>query len=99
MLRQRKMVAAVWRSIEYRCRAKYAGWLLSMATLVAVATAAEPYIPVNDNDVLETLARSLVSTELTTLRRQLANDANNTDLASKVGERFLQMGNLEGDPR
>ncbi len=100
----RRFVAGVQRSGGCLCRNSYAGWrssIVAFAAFAAVATAVEPYIPTDDNEVLETLPRSLLSSrdELTTLRRQLAEDPNDTGLASKVAERYLQMGNLEGDPR
>lgn len=83
--------------------APFAGWLAGFAALAiaAAATAAEPYIPTDDNEVLETLPRDLLSgrDELATLRRQLADDPKNIELAGNVASRFLQMGKSEGDPR
>ena len=104
MQRHRRIVAGVrGRSGGCLSRTRYAAWSSSITAFafVALATAAEPYIPANDNEVLETLPRSLLSSrnELTTLRRQLAQDPTNAALASQVGQRYLQLGNLEGDPR
>ncbi len=82
---------------------RFAGWLAGIAALAAAATAtaAEPYIPADDNEVLETLPQELLSgrDELTTLRRQLADDPNNIELACDVASRYLQMGKAAGDPR
>lgn len=80
-------------------------WLLRCFLLVAVLAierstqAAEPYIPRRDDEVLETLPKSLISDELTILRRQLAQAPENLDLATTVSGRYISMGNLEGDPR
>ncbi len=79
----------------------HAGWISSVATFafVTVASAAEPYVPARDDEVLETLPSSLVSSELNTLRRRLLEVPNNEELAIKVARRYLQIGNQEGDPR
>jgi tetratricopeptide (TPR) repeat protein len=65
------------------------------------AIAAAPYIPADDNEVLETLPQDLLANrdELTPLRRQLADDPTNIELASNLASRYLQMGKQEGDPR
>jgi len=65
------------------------------------ASAAEPYLPENENEVLENLPRNLFDSweELATFRRQLAADPKNINLASTVAARYLQMGKQEGDPR
>jgi len=79
---------------------------LLFPTIIAIvalttATAAEPYLPKNDSEVLENLPRNLFGSrdESVKLRRQLAGDPNNIDLASAVAARYLQMGKQEGDPR
>lgn len=74
---------------------------LLLASLLGVAEGAEPYIPTDDSEVLETLPRSLISgrNEMRELRQQLAAEPSNAELASKVAGRYLQMGNVEGDPR
>ncbi len=65
------------------------------------SVAAEPYIPQHDDEVLEKLPRLLLAgaDELATLRRRLANEPTNTDLASQVASRYVQMGSQSGDPR
>jgi Tfp pilus assembly protein PilF len=74
--------------------------IVALATLVRV-TAAEPYLPADDNEVLEALPRELLTgrDELATLRRQLASDPNNHELAANVASRYLQLSKQEGDPR
>ena len=82
-----------------------ANWSLCCLVLVAFlmlqrsADSAEPYIPASDDEVLETLPKSLISTELTTLRRQLTEAPDNLALAANVAGRYISMGNVEGDPR
>ncbi len=74
-----------------------------LATVVVFAglNAAEPYVPTEDNEVLEVLPRSLLAgrDELTSLRRQLAAQPDDLGLATTVAARYMQMGNQEGDPR
>jgi thioredoxin-like negative regulator of GroEL len=81
----------------------FVGWLaggVALAT-VAAALAAKPYIPADNNEVLETLPRDLLSSrdELTTLRRQLTADPTDVELATDVASRYMQLGKQEGDPR
>jgi tetratricopeptide (TPR) repeat protein len=82
---------------------RFVSWLGSIAATVILAAvaSADPYAPANDSEVLETLPRELLSgwDELTTLRRQLASDAHNLQLAAIVASRYLQLGKQEGDPR
>jgi tetratricopeptide (TPR) repeat protein len=75
--------------------------IIAALAAVGAATAAESYIPADDNEVLETLPRELLSDrgELAALRRQLAEDPNNAELAASVASRYLQLGKQEGDPR
>ncbi|MEX2141778.1 MAG: tetratricopeptide repeat protein [Pirellulales bacterium] len=70
---------------------------LAAAAIIAV----EPYVPKDDDEVLETLPRDLLSgrDELDTLRRQLSKDPRNVELAVNVASRYLQMGKSAGDPR
>lgn len=73
--------------------------LIACWSLTHVANSAEPYIPSSDAEILETLPKSLISDELTTLRRQLSASPTDIRLAVAVAERYLSMGNMEGDPR
>lgn len=73
--------------------------VLFAATLALSAAGKEPYIPKSDDEVLETLPKSLISDELTTLRRQLSASPTDIDLAVHVAGRYMAMGGLEGDPR
>ncbi len=68
---------------------------------LALATAADPYVPSDNNEVLETLPVSLLSSqdELAPLRRQLRAEPSNAALATEVASRYLKMGGQEGDPR
>ncbi len=76
------------------------GCIAVIATMASV-TFADPYIPADNNEVLETLPRELLSSrdELTTLRRRLANDPKNPELAAVVASLYLQLGKRESDPR
>jgi tetratricopeptide (TPR) repeat protein len=75
-------------------------WIATVAIATA-ATATEPYIPAEDNAVLETLPRGILSgqDELATLRRQLADDPTNIELAVGVASGYLKIGKSQGDPR
>jgi Tfp pilus assembly protein PilF len=77
--------------------------VLAIATIApaTAVTAAEPYIPARDDDVLETLPRGFLSgqDELTTLRRQLADDPKNVALAVGVASGYLKIAKSQGDPR
>jgi tetratricopeptide (TPR) repeat protein len=75
--------------------------IIAALATVGAATAAESYTPADDSEVLETLPRELLSgrDELASLRRQLAEDPNNAELAASVASRYLQLGKQEGDPR
>ena len=73
--------------------------VLIAAALGQAVAGKEPYVPNSDNEVLETLPKSLVSDELTTLRRQLSSSPTDMDLAVRVGGRYLAMGSIESDPR
>lgn len=78
-------------------------WATLVVYFVALpaACAAEPYVPRHDDEVLERLPRVFLASadELAQLRRQLAAEPTNTDLASQIASRYLQMGNQAGDPR
>jgi Tfp pilus assembly protein PilF len=80
-----------------------AGLLTWVAALVmfTAATATEPCVPTEDDAVLETLPQAFLSgqDELATLRRQLAGDPENTELAVGVASGYLQVGKSQGDPR
>ena len=74
--------------------------LLQFASLSG-SHAAAPFLPINDEEVLETLPRALIDSrqELTSLQNDFKNDPSNVALASKVAAQFLNIGNAEGDPR
>jgi Tfp pilus assembly protein PilF len=70
------------------------------ATSVA-SFGAVPFLPTDDNEVLEVLPRSLYSgrDELTMLRQHLAADPDNAKVAADVASRYLELGKAAGDPR
>ncbi len=74
---------------------------LSVILAVAPGHAGEPYVPQDDDEVLETLPRDLLSgrDEIDSLRRQLAQDPQNVELAARVASHYLQLGKSAGDPR
>jgi Tfp pilus assembly protein PilF len=80
-------------------------WVAALAVATSataiVATAIEPYIPARDDAVLETLPRGFLTSqdELTTLRRQLAADPKNVELAVGVASGYLKIAKSQGDPR
>ena len=75
------------------------GWLA--AGMLAVAAAAEPYRPADDDEVVETLPQVLAHAgpELASMRRELADDPQNVDLAVRLAGHYLQIGKRESDPR
>ena len=66
-----------------------------------MAIASDPYIPTNDNEVLETLPTGLRASwdEVSALRSQLSADPTNVEKADAVAGRFIQMAKRSGDPR
>ncbi len=84
-------------------RAWFVALSSTFAALAALAPAgaAEPYVPQDDDEVLETLPTALFSSrdEVTDLRKRLAGDPTNPDLASSTAARYMQLGSQTGDPR
>ena len=78
---------------------KTASIVLIAAALGEATSGKEPYVPDSDDEILETLPQSLISDELTTLRRQLSSSPTDLDLAVRVAGRYLVMGSVENDPR
>ena len=77
-------------------------WLMSlMAAAATTAVGAEPYVPADDNEVLEELPRALLAgrDEVAALRQRLSSDPRNAQLAEAVARRYLEMGKSSGDPR
>ena len=91
------------RDTQRPARVGSACWTTFLIYFVALpaAFAAEPYVPRSDDEVLERLPRVFLAGagELAQLRRRLAAEPTNTDLASQIASRYLQMGNQVGDPR
>ncbi len=67
----------------------------------SACVAAKPYIPQRDDEVLEKLPHSVLagSDEMAILRRRLASEPTDSELASMVASRYVQMGSQSGDPR
>ncbi len=62
---------------------------------------AAPFLPANDDQVLERLPTStdLPARELRTLREQLAQEPRNLKLATHLAQRYIEVGRAESDPR
>lgn len=78
--------------------------LLSVAWLIAcggVSLASEPYTPVDEGEVLETLPTEVFASrdELTTLRERLGADPRNAELAAAVAQQYVRLGKRGGGPR
>ena len=74
---------------------------LSVMLAALAAFAGEPYVPQDDDEVLETLPQDLLAgrDEIDTLRRQLSQEPRNVELAARVASQYLQLGKSSGDPR
>lgn len=84
--------------------ATYSQLFAALVLTVCVTTqlsSAEPYLPASDDEVLETLPRSLLGDgdDFAQLRQRLASAPGDPDLAAEVASRCLQLGNEAGDPR
>ena len=79
------------------------GWLVAAILLAArpASSAAAPYRPTDDAEVLETLPRvlSVNREELARLRRDLERDPTNPDLAARLAGYYALIGTRESDPR
>lgn len=69
--------------------------------ITRVALGSDAYIPKNDEEVLETLPRALLSSrkEIDFLRSRLKTEPTNAEIAAELASRYMQMGSDEGDPR
>ena len=67
----------------------------------ASSSHAEPYVPGNDDEVLETLPSEFLATrdQLTELRERLSANPDDPQLASDVADRYIDLGKTDGDPR
>lgn len=70
-------------------------------TTMLLLVAAEPYVPVDRDEVLETLPRELLARrdELADLRRALLDRPDDLALATDVAARCVALGKSTGDPR
>ena len=76
-------------------------WLGFYLLVAGTATAAEPFTPSSDNQVLEKLPRTFLSSreEVIAIRRGLSSNPSNVQQAIQAARRFFEMGNVSGDPR
>lgn len=86
------------------CSAKRQYWhlLLSVWLSIASPVLAAPFVPTDPDQVLETLPRTTMDPQrqaLQALRRQLAAQPNDLELALQVARRNLEIGRTEADPR
>jgi tetratricopeptide (TPR) repeat protein len=75
---------------------------LLMPLLLSSTAAAQPFVPENDNEVLEHLPYRMADPdvqELRTLRGALTSEPRNPALAVRLAERYIQLGRSHSDPR
>lgn len=99
-----RAIARVGRAAASRGRCKGRGRFAALALLLFVpwlAQAGEPYRPGRDDIVLERLPAPNDANlrELTALRRQLAQNPKNLELAVRLARRYTELGSTEADPR
>jgi len=70
----------------------------AIAPISALAT---PYLPTDDAQVIERLPSpgAGIKSELRQLRRDLAGDPHNLDIALRLARRYIAVGRAESDPR
>ncbi|HJY75957.1 MAG TPA: hypothetical protein VKE95_04960 [Burkholderiales bacterium] len=76
--------------------------ILSIALLVAGTCVAAPFVPADSKQILETLPEAPAgsfSRELSQMRRELARDPRNLELATRVARRYIERARAEADPR
>ena len=82
-------------------------WLRVLTCIIGIGavfapTAAEPFTPGSDQQVLERLPfapSDPAVRELRALHGRLANGPNNLPLALRVARGYLELGRITGDPR
>jgi hypothetical protein len=85
-------------------RRRWGLWTLTaaMAATPAWPVAAAPFVPADDQVVLERLttrASDPQARELREMRRQLAAEPRNADAAVRLAQRYFDLTAAEGDPR
>jgi Tfp pilus assembly protein PilF len=76
--------------------------ILSIVLLTAGTCIAAPFVPADSKQILETLPEAPAdsfSRELRQLRRELARDPRNLELATRLARGYIQRSRAEGDPR
>jgi Tfp pilus assembly protein PilF len=76
--------------------------ILSLVLLISGACAAAPFVPADPKTILEKLPEApagSLSRELRQLRRELARDPENLELATRVARGYIQRARAEADPR
>lgn len=81
------------------CLASYSLLFASIGTTAVCA--AEAYLPSSDEEVLEILPSTFLTSrsELATLRSDLADNPQDAGTAASVASLYMQVGSQEGDPR
>ncbi len=94
-----RILTSPW--IANRVVAEFLAMTTLTICLTSVGAASDAYIPKTDEEVLETLPRTLLAnrTEFEKLRERQRNNPENSDLAVKLANQYVQLGNAEGDPR
>lgn len=76
------------------------GPVLIVAILFSVTVGAEPWLPTDQKEVLETLPLSLHgSNALALLQNNVANDPGDVERATELATAYIKLGRAESDPR
>jgi tetratricopeptide (TPR) repeat protein len=76
-------------------------WFIGLVAALAYPAwvAANPYLPRDDSEVVETLPASSAERGLKLMRAALLRDPGNLELALRVARRYIDTSRNEGDPR
>src|SRR5262245_12075961 len=74
---------------------------MSIAVTAPLAEAAAPRVPTDDAEVVERLPTATDETtrEVRRMRRDLAQNPTNLELAVRLARRYIEIGRAESDPR
>ena len=75
--------------------------LIVLAALAPAAVGAEPFVPADEQQVLERLPKpsDAAERELRSLRSRLDRERENLDLAVRLATRYVELNRAEADPR